>query len=115
MKVVQRREKAEKPTDVEDSSQLSQSAMVEVDISGRYPVVAEGEDIDADIPAVKRVRKRKPEQEPSSSLSPFPVKLQKLYDSMLQLNCHKSKFYKELNLIFNLFPTMIVKNLTLPP
>ena len=67
IKVLDKREKAGKSVDVEDSSQLSQTALVEVDVSGRYSFVAEGEEAQLDLVVARRTMKRKTPEPVSTS------------------------------------------------
>ena len=57
LKSLEKRRKKDLPMELDNSSQISQSAIVEVDLTGRKPIVLEGQEAIRDMPVVPRKRK----------------------------------------------------------
>jgi len=57
LKSLEKRRKKDLPMELDNSSQISQSAIVEVDLTGMKPVVLEGQEAIRDMPVVPRKRK----------------------------------------------------------
>ena len=57
LKSLEKRRKKDLPMQLDNSSQISQSAIVEVDLTGMKPIVLEGQEATRDMPVVPRKRK----------------------------------------------------------
>ena len=57
LKSLEKRRKKDLPVELDNSSQISQTAIVEVDLTGMKPIVLEGEHAIRDMPVVSRKRK----------------------------------------------------------
>ena len=64
LQVLEKRRKHNLSVDIEGSSELSQAALLKVDLSGKYPIVPEGTEAIRDMPIVTRKKRRPvPEQD----------------------------------------------------
>ena len=62
LQFLEKRRKLNLSVDIDGSSQLSQAALLQVDLSGKYPIVPEGTEAIRDMPIVPR-KKRRPVHE----------------------------------------------------
>ena len=64
LQLLEKRRKRNLPVDIDGSSELSQAALLQVDLTGKYPIVPEGREAIRDMPIVARKKRRPvPEQD----------------------------------------------------